>query len=142
MQLTGGITMSKSHWRILDLLAILLVASTTIGIIAISIGEWWPFDSLLLPEWPFLAFFAWSLAASTALVLFAVHLQWGSSAPASSSSEEPVTAPQPSLATVDLALSGIGRSRLGLDRSEAAVEVELPESEDVEAEPALIAAGR
>jgi hypothetical protein len=62
MQLTGGVRMTKRHWLVLDLLAILFVAATVVGIIAVWIGAWWPFSSLLLPEWPLFAFFAWFLA--------------------------------------------------------------------------------
>jgi hypothetical protein len=139
MQLTGGIKMTKSHWRVLDLLAILLVASTLIGIIAIWTGAWWPFESLLLPEWPLLAFFAWFLATSTALALFGAHLQWTNVTRAASHQQQPTRSTQPAAATADPAFAGLQLSLL--DRQESAGEELLEEYESEETEPVLAGSG-
>jgi hypothetical protein len=141
MQLTGGIKVTKRHWLGLDLLAILLVAGTLTGIIAISTGAWWPIGWLLMPEWPLLAFFAWFVAITTALALFGAHLQWSNTVHAASAREDPATAAKP-LTEAQPAPIRFGRSALGLGQNEGVVEDELTESEGVEAEPSLTAAGR
>lgn len=140
MQLTGGIKLTKRHWLMLDLLAILFVAGTVTGIIAVWSGAWWPFETLLLPEWPFLAFFAWFLAISTALVVFGSHLQWSDMQRAASSTYEakPVAAPP---IAAQPAPSAVGTGNLCLDLVEAPVEVDL-EDDGAEVEPVLAAAGR
>jgi hypothetical protein len=133
MELTGGITMTERRWRLFDLLGILLVAGTVTGIIAIWSGAWWPFETLQAPEWPFLAFFAWFLATSTALSVYGAHLQWSNTQSAASTNQEPATAALPRLTTAEPQHSGIGRSHVCLD---------LSDGEGAEIEPVLAASGR
>jgi len=140
MQLTGAIKMTKSHWRVLDLLAILLVAGTVLGIIAIWTGAWWPFEPLRLPEWPLLAFFAWFLATSTALVIFGAHLQWTNVTRAASVQQQPISGARPSTAAAVPALTGLELPLL--DREEPRREGLLERSEGEELEPVLAGAGR
>jgi hypothetical protein len=138
MQLTGGIKMTKSYWRVLDLLATLLVASTLLGIIAIWTGAWWPFETLQLPEWPLLAFFAWFLATSTALSVFGVHLQWTNTTHAASHLQQSVSRAQPSAAApalirIDLTI---------LDQQAPVMEGLLERSESEQVELVLAGAGK
>jgi hypothetical protein len=142
MELTGGIKMTEKRWRLLDWLGILLVAGTVTGIIAIWTGAWWPFETLRVPEWPFLAFFAWFLSTSAALSVYGAHLQWSNTQNAASTIEEPATAALPRLITAEPALGGIGSSRLGLDLPGASAEVDHSDAEGAELEPVLTAAGR
>jgi hypothetical protein len=141
MQLTGGIKMTKRHWLVLDLLAILLVAGTVTGIVAIWTGAWWPFETLQLPQWPHLAFFAWFLATSTALAVFGSHLQWSNMQHSAAAVHETKPA-EARLTPAEPALIANERSHLCLDLSEHALEFDHSDEGETTVEPVLVSAGR
>jgi hypothetical protein len=67
-------TLKMYHWIAIDLLAIAVVGGFLLSILAIAVGTWQP-SSLIPPDyWRLLAFLAWTVIGSGAVVLLAWQL--------------------------------------------------------------------